>query len=529
MTHTTRRPSLGYLLQALFLIASLALTAVLPTACTPSSKHSDQAQQMADSLQEASLDLLYQGKFDKAILSYSKALGYYRECNDSNGISDCLADLSVCYTRLSDMPSAIEYASQALQMDTAMHDIARISSSYNNLAGIYLTIKDPHKARTFIQHAIRLEESLSEPENLSIRYGMASEIYLMLGLRDSALAYSQKAYKIDYDKSDTIRFARRLATIGDAMAAAGRNQEAEASYLEALQWLEKKPSPISTCILHKQLGNLMRTTGKRQLAIHFLEKASQEARQLGNKNILKQCCDALAEITQASDPTYALRWLQESIAIRDEIYSEQTAKISSSYAAKYDLAEKRHTIHMQEEALRVQRLRTSIIVIVMVMLIILCIFLVIHIIRKRRYHRAHIQELQERLNAILAEPKKESAAESSLRKEDNEFLHHLKQVITDRLGDSSLNSDSIASEFCISQRHLSRRVKEITGQDTTTFIRLMRIHSATELLADTTLNITDIYIQCGFESPSYFSKIFKEVTGVTPTAYRKNLLKEQEG
>ena len=506
----------------------LAACSLLLVCCTHTPQENNkEAQILADSLQERSLEKLYKGKFSEAITSYERALKYYREANDSLGMSDCMADISVCYTRLGDMSSAIDYANRTLQIDTTMHDISRMSSSYNTLAGIYLSVKDPHKALSFINHAIRLEESLPDPENLSIRYGMASEIYQMLGQYKSALAFAQKAYQIDYDKSDTLRFARRLVLIGDALSAMGNYKEAEANYLEAQQWFDVKPSPISTCILHKQLGNMMRSVGRHELAIHFLELSSKEARQLGNKTILQSCCTTLAELYQPHNPTRALQWLQEAMLIKDSIYSEQTARLTSSYAAKYNLTEKRHTIHLQEEELRVQHLRTTIVIITCLFIIIVCLLFIAQINRKRRHHKVLIKELQEQLQSIQAQQLTQEQPSCGIKAEDNEFLTKFKQIVIQNMGDSSLNSDNIASAFCISQRHLNRRVHEITGQDTTSFIRAMRIQAATKLLSDTSLNITDIYIQCGFESPSYFSKVFKEITGLTPTAYRRQIQEEK--
>jgi AraC-like DNA-binding protein len=73
----------------------------------------------------------------------------------------------------------------------------------------------------------------------------------------------------------------------------------------------------------------------------------------------------------------------------------------------------------------------------------------------------------------------------------------------------------------ISQRQLNRKVKMLTNVDTATYIREFRILFAKQMLKNTDSSITDIYIQCGFESPSYFSKIFKQSVGMTPTEYRK--------
>lgn len=489
------------------------------------------ASVIADSLQEFSIQKLYDGKFAEAINYNKRAMEFYIQANDSLGISDCMANISICHTRLGDMSSAIEYATQALNMDLSLGDQERISSSYNTLAGIYLSAKDPHKAIPFIRKAIHLEESLIPSKNLSTRYGMASEIYLMLGQKDSSLYYAKKALNIDYQQKDTVKFARRLAQLGDGLSASGKYKEAEASYLESLQWLTIKPSPMSRCIVHKQLGNLMRNTGRQQMAIHFLEQAAKEAEALGNIYIQQSCCEALSELLETNQPIQALQWLRNSNALKDSLYNLQLAKLTSNYAAQYDLAEKRHTIHVQEDELKVQKLGFITAIITSFFLLAFCILLMIYIRQKKRYHAAIMQELMNRLNTITSTTAKEEKPlhiEETLKERDQNLLDQFNEYVLTHLNESSLNSEIIAESLCISQRHLNRRVKELTGQDTSSFIRTMRIESAIKLLANPSLNITDVYIQCGFESPSYFSKVFKEYTGLTPTTYRKKLLSKDK-
>ena len=56
-----------------------------------------------------------------------------------------------------------------------------------------------------------------------------------------------------------------------------------------------------------------------------------------------------------------------------------------------------------------------------------------------------------------------------------------------------------------------------------TYITKYRISTALSLLQNTTLSITEIALSVGFNSSSYFSKIFREYMGSTPLQYRKNL------
>lgn len=103
---------------------------------------------------------------------------------------------------------------------------------------------------------------------------------------------------------------------------------------------------------------------------------------------------------------------------------------------------------------------------------------------------------------------------------DEQFIERLTRYVDDNISKSTLSSDTLAKEFYVSPRHFNRKVKSITGKDTTHFIRGRRVKKACELLTNTTLPVSEIFVKCGMESANYFSRIFKMEMGTTPTAYR---------
>lgn len=105
---------------------------------------------------------------------------------------------------------------------------------------------------------------------------------------------------------------------------------------------------------------------------------------------------------------------------------------------------------------------------------------------------------------------------------DKDFLDRLTKLIDSRIHDTSMSSETLAAEFCITQRHFSRRVNAVTGMNATLYIRSRRILKACKLLKDTALPISEIYVKCGIESANYFSRIFKSEMGMTPTDYRRS-------
>lgn len=72
----------------------------------------------------------------------------------------------------------------------------------------------------------------------------------------------------------------------------------------------------------------------------------------------------------------------------------------------------------------------------------------------------------------------------------------------------------------ISSRYLSKIIKNATGQTANEYIDNAILMSAKSLLKYTTLNIQEISYKLNFVNPPFFSKFFKQHTGMTPKQYR---------
>lgn len=80
---------------------------------------------------------------------------------------------------------------------------------------------------------------------------------------------------------------------------------------------------------------------------------------------------------------------------------------------------------------------------------------------------------------------------------------------------------SYAGEIGISENYLSRLVKNATGRSVGAWMDIVRIQRAKRLLSGTRLPVIDIASAVGVEDQSYFSRLFKKETGLTPSAFRK--------
>lgn len=85
---------------------------------------------------------------------------------------------------------------------------------------------------------------------------------------------------------------------------------------------------------------------------------------------------------------------------------------------------------------------------------------------------------------------------------------------------NTLELHDIAKEAAISVRECLRCFKRTIGISPIQYLSRYRISVAADMLINSNMNITEICNQTGFESPSYFSLMFKKQIGITPKEYR---------
>ncbi|UCB46846.1 MAG: helix-turn-helix transcriptional regulator [Spirochaetota bacterium] len=84
--------------------------------------------------------------------------------------------------------------------------------------------------------------------------------------------------------------------------------------------------------------------------------------------------------------------------------------------------------------------------------------------------------------------------------------------------------DNIAKIACMSTCYFCKFFKNVTGKTFKEYIMRLRIDKARELLLQNDLNITEIAYEVGFENLSYFDRIFRRLTNLSPHDYRITLM-----
>ena len=79
-----------------------------------------------------------------------------------------------------------------------------------------------------------------------------------------------------------------------------------------------------------------------------------------------------------------------------------------------------------------------------------------------------------------------------------------------------INIGDISAHLGISERYLRKMFTQYLSMSPLDYLIQIRINSAIEMLRFTDMSIKEVCFQCGFRSPQYFSRIFKQQTGVSP-------------
>lgn len=82
-----------------------------------------------------------------------------------------------------------------------------------------------------------------------------------------------------------------------------------------------------------------------------------------------------------------------------------------------------------------------------------------------------------------------------------------------------LTLESMAKKYFVSSNYFSKIFKKATGIGFSEYLNITRISAAQELLANTSMNSTEIAFKCGFNDSNYFIQVFKKIHGITPKKY----------
>ena len=103
-----------------------------------------------------------------------------------------------------------------------------------------------------------------------------------------------------------------------------------------------------------------------------------------------------------------------------------------------------------------------------------------------------------------------------------DFLSAITQIIQENIADERFGVSELAAEVNMSRSNLLRKIKNLTGQSVSQFIRQVRLKEAMEMLRQENVTVSEVSYAVGFGSISYFIKCFHDHYGYPPGEVTNN-------
>ncbi len=103
---------------------------------------------------------------------------------------------------------------------------------------------------------------------------------------------------------------------------------------------------------------------------------------------------------------------------------------------------------------------------------------------------------------------------------DQDFLRRCTESVNRHIDDENYNHQVMMNEVGASHATLYRKLKALTGMDSTSFIRTIRMKTACQILnEEPNIRIGELALRVGYANPKYFATCFKKQFGMSPREY----------
>ncbi|WJH35215.1 AraC family transcriptional regulator [Paenibacillus sp. CC-CFT747] len=127
------------------------------------------------------------------------------------------------------------------------------------------------------------------------------------------------------------------------------------------------------------------------------------------------------------------------------------------------------------------------------------------------------------IQKLLIPKKSESSLSSvSSQNRDDVLMEQIIRYLSAHLS-HNLTVEQVCAQFTLSRSMLTRLFKKSTNSSFIEYLMQMRITEAKRMIREHSYNFTEIGERLGYTSVHYFSKQFKQITGMTPTEYSRSV------
>jgi signal transduction histidine kinase/DNA-binding response OmpR family regulator len=141
-------------------------------------------------------------------------------------------------------------------------------------------------------------------------------------------------------------------------------------------------------------------------------------------------------------------------------------------------------------------------------------------IKKLLELRQHLQQYYLKKAGLVALQETQPLVPTAEKKIEDAFVKKVREVVEKNLADAHFTIEQLCKLLFMSHSQLHRKLDALTGCSPNKFIRIIRLQKAKALLTNSDDSIASVALDCGYNDPGYFARVFKQEYGVTPQEWR---------
>jgi tetratricopeptide (TPR) repeat protein len=478
------------------------------------------------------------GEFDSAVHYLGKSIGMSQLPGFEAELSAAYGNLGFVYKSMGNYSKALENYSAAFKISVAMDDKISMATDMNNIAAIYLHWKNYKMAGQYFRRALATYESSQNLASTEVTMANLANVLQQEKKYDSALLLYKKSLKIAQELGREGSAAVKLSNIGMLFHQTGKSDSAIIYLKNSLETGRGLGRTYSVCSSLQNLGEVYLDKGELESAQKYLLEALDCAESLKALPVLEKTYKSLSKFYEDSGkPGLALEAMKKYMVVNDSLFTLQSNQKLVEMEALYEneIQQQQIELLVQKNQLTEARLNKNFIVLYglsggLAFLLIISVTITFLYIKNKKANQMLVRKNLEILKQEDCEESvKNQSNQSPLNSEEkNRLIADIARLIKEEriYTRKQLSLADLAKTLNTNTAYLSRLINDHYKTNFPNFLNKLRVQEAQKMLTREEFKnqtFEAIAESVGFHSRSAFNAAFKNITGVTPGFFIRNL------
>lgn len=473
------------------------------------------------------------GRIDSAAAFYSAAAALYSESLPERDIRRCaIAAVNLGYIFLGwEMNPAAAYPwlmrADSIAKKHGFNDIR--TSVKSNLGRMYLDYNNYRKAAEYLRQT--LAEVMTQKTDRYFGMSLMDFTASALFGQEHLLKGSFADQVIRYDVDGTMPLARYARSLQHAIGEYKKGDSAAAArtLMESRQLIDVDSERGLYYVMHAIItGKFLMAAGEYSEAAAILTAELESAKAEGYYNLLEKCYSMLIECARhTGDSEGAARYRYNALEIRDSLFSAARLDAVKDFERSTALKE----LQEEEKAADIRTKRQLSTAFIIIGGVLLLTGLSVWLYFRRRKTGTPTGQTQEPEETTMPDNRAET---SSAEADENtrQLLERISAFLekSEAVFGTDFSVETLADAIGSRPKAVSQAINQAAGMNFNTFIGAVRVKRACAILTDPqkmkTLTIESVAESVGYKSRTYFSKVFKDIIGMTPSQFARQAMPE---